>query len=106
MGRGPARPVNFSEDGPRPGPAHHFFKRSRSGPAHHLFKGIGPAQPGPSHGSKANETRALYGPARQFREPAGVVGRPIDLTGRPMGRPCVLPYLKGACADADLKFLR
>ena len=26
MGRGPARPAKFSEDGPRPGPAHQFFR--------------------------------------------------------------------------------
>ena len=49
MDRGPARSVNFSEDGPRPGPAHHIFKFSL---------------PSPSHGSEAHETRALYGPAR------------------------------------------
>ena len=70
MGRGPARPIKFSEDGPRPGPAHHIFKNSRPGPAHHFFKRLGPARPGPSHGSEAHETRALYGPARQLRGPA------------------------------------
>ena len=45
MGRGPARPIKFSEDGPRPDPAHHIFKISRPGPAHHFFKSLGPARP-------------------------------------------------------------
>ena len=57
MGRGPARPINFSDDGPRPGlaypflkivgPAHHIFK-FRPGPAHHILKlsaRLGPARP-------------------------------------------------------------
>ena len=47
MGRGPARPTKFREDGPRPGPAHQIlrgwaaarpgpsnFQKSRPGPAH------------------------------------------------------------------------
>ena len=45
MGRGPTRPITFS-------------------------KIHGPALPGPSHGSEAHETRALYGPARQIHGPA------------------------------------
>ena len=59
MGRGPARPIKFSEFGPRPGPAHHIFNFSRLGPArpikfskvlarlgpaHHIFKSLGPAR--------------------------------------------------------------
>ena len=49
VGRGPAPPVKFSEDGPHPGPAHQFFKthgparpdpsfflKPRAGPAHHM----------------------------------------------------------------------
>ena len=31
-------------------------------------------------------------------------GRPVDLTGRPMGRPMCCPVLKGACAYADVIF--
>ena len=26
MGRGPDRPIKFLDDGPRPGPAHQFFR--------------------------------------------------------------------------------
>ena len=63
MGRGPARPIKNSEDGPRPGLAHHIFIFSRPGPArpinfskvsarlspaHHIFKSLGPARPGPA----------------------------------------------------------
>ena len=60
MGRGPAQPITLSKIH---GPAHHFFKR------------LGPARPGPSYGSEAHETRALYGPARQLRGPAHVLFR-------------------------------
>ena len=41
MGRGPARPINFLEDGPRPGPTHHIKKKT------------GPARPGPSFYQKS-----------------------------------------------------
>ena len=34
-----------------------------------------------------------------------LVGRPVDLTGRPMGQPMCCPVLKGACAYAELIFL-
>ena len=47
MGRGPARSINFSEDGPRPGPAHHIKKKLR------------PSHPGPSFFQKSRP-----GPAR------------------------------------------
>ena len=40
VGRGPARPVEFSEDGPRPGPAHQ------------IFRGWAAARPSPSHSQK------------------------------------------------------
>ena len=59
MGRGPARPINFSwdgpwpgpahqisEDGPRLGPAHYIFDFSRPGPSQFLDR-PGPARPGP-----------------------------------------------------------
>ena len=47
MGRVPARPINVSEDGPRPGLAHHLFKQFtvRPCPIHHIFKRLGPARP-------------------------------------------------------------
>ena len=90
MGRGPAWPVKFSENWPRPGPAHHIFRGwaaarpspshfqqipARPGPAHQVFKSLGPARPGQSHASEAHDTRALYGPARQLRGPAHVLSR-------------------------------
>ena len=59
IGRSPPRPINISEDGPRPGPAHQkrqrtgrspsqsdqIFKFALPGPAHQLFKSLGPARP-------------------------------------------------------------
>ena len=45
MGRDPARPVKFSEDGPRPGPAHHIFKNSRPGPSFFQTSRPGPVRP-------------------------------------------------------------
>ena len=88
MGRGPARRVNFSDvsrgqawsinisdDGPRPGPAHHIFKKSRPGPAHHMA-----ARP---------MRYGLY-----MGRPDNYVGRTVKSTGRPM----FSPVLKGACA--------
>ena len=59
MGRGPARPIKFSEAGPPPGPARQFLLE-------------GGLRPGPAHDirSKAHNTRASYGPARGFEEPA------------------------------------
>ena len=38
--------------------------------------------------------------------PENYVGRPVYLTGRSMGRPMCCPVLKGACACADVIFLR
>ena len=63
MGRGPARLIKVSKDGPRPGPAHQNFRvraaarpspsqfqflPARPGLAHQFFKRLGPARPGPS----------------------------------------------------------
>ena len=52
MGRGPALPVDSSDDGrgraragTRPGPARHVFKFSRPGPAHQFFEVLGPVRP-------------------------------------------------------------
>ena len=78
MGRGRVRPINFSEDGSRPSPAHHIFKNSRPGPAHHMA-----ARP-MKHG--------LY-----MGRPDNYEGRPVDL-----GRPMCCPVLKGACGYADV----
>ena len=76
-GLGPARPIKFSYDGPRPGPA-------RPGPVHHSFNFSWPSparpsknsnvspRPGLVHdiGGEAHETPALYGSARLFCGPA------------------------------------
>ena len=81
MGRGPALPINFSDNGPRLGPARHIFRRwaatrpgplnitfFRPGPAHYCLKFVDPAGPitfaarpmrnGPLHGL----ARHLCGP--------------------------------------------
>ena len=111
----------------RPGPARQIFRgwaAARPSPSH--FQ-IFTARPGPSHGSEAHETRALYGLARQLRGPAHVLSRtkrcmcicyvycfffcffpvwiPWDSCFRPVnltvtGRPMCCPGLKGACAYA------
>ena len=62
MGRGPARPINFSEGGRRPGPVPYIFKFSMPGPQD--FQMYMSAPPGPAHviGGAAYETRALHGP--------------------------------------------
>ena len=67
VGCGPARPINFSEDGPRLGRAH-YTQISRPGPNPPTKK---ISRPGPAHdiGSEASQTRAIYGPARHFRGP-------------------------------------
>ena len=69
---GPARPITFSEDGARPGPAHHIFNKSRPGPAHHM--------------AKRPMKHELY------------MGRPDNFVGRPV----CCPVLKGAGAYADV----
>ena len=86
--RGPARPVNFQRMGS--GPARPIrFQRMGRGLAQPITfsKTPGPARPGPSHGSKAHETWALYRPARQFRGPARGFRRAGAWAG-----PCVVPY--------------
>ena len=51
MGRGPARPIKFRDDGPQPGPAHPFrsFQTMGGGPAHRISGCWAVARPGPSH---------------------------------------------------------
>ena len=88
MGRGPARSINFSEDGLWLGLTLTFSKfTTRPGPAHYCFKSLGSAWPGPSHGSEAHK-HGLY------------MGQPDNCVGRPM----CCPVLKGACAYADVIF--
>ena len=96
MGRGPARPVNFSEEAAAwPGPS--FFQRMGPGPAQTItfFLIHGPAltfskvsaRPGPAHHMTARPMKhGLY------------MGRPDNYVGRPM----CCPILKGACAYADV----
>ena len=75
MGRGPARPIKISEDGPRPGPAHHIFNLSRPGPArpinfskvsarpgpgHHIFKSLDTVRPGPD--KRPMTSPEIFGP--------------------------------------------
>ena len=80
MGRGPARPVKFSEDGPRPGPAHHI-KKFTARPT--IFSNVS-ARPGPAHHMAARPMKhGLY-----MGRPDKYVGRPVDLTAH---SPCV-PY--------------
>ena len=113
MGRGLARPIKFQLGGPRPGPARRIFRgwaaarpgpsnfqRMGRGPAHHFFKVS--ARPGPAHHMAARPMRhGLY-----MGQPDNYVGRPVDLKGRLMGRPMCCPVLKGACAYANVIFLR
>ena len=83
MGRGPTRPIKFSEDGPRPGPAHHIFKTSRPGPVRPIFFSKVSARPGPAHHMAARPMKyGLY-----VGRPDNYVDRPVDLTGQ-----YVVPY--------------
>ena len=65
-------PSNFFEDGPWPGPAQlvNFFRGWAA--ARSIEFQVTSARPGPAHDirSEAHETRASYGPARGFEEPA------------------------------------
>ena len=67
---GLARPIVFSEDGWRPGPAHHRF--NTHDPAHYIFKYVAPARPGPArqntwHWRRVPWHTALYGYIRHVR---------------------------------------
>ena len=108
VGRGPARPINFLEDGPRPDLAHQFFGRwatTRPGPSYFQKMGRGPSGPGPSNykriparlacpiifyklSARPDPTHGLpsrYGPF--MGRPAISVDLPVDLHGRPMCYP-------------------
>ena len=73
VGRGPARPINFSEDGPWPVPAYHIFKNSRPGPARPIIFSNVSARPGVAHHMAASPMKhGLY------------MGRPDNYVGRPI----------------------
>ena len=71
---GPARPIHFSYDGPRPGPAHHIQRI-----------GYGPAQP-MTLAARPMRHGLLTG------RPAISVSWPVDLTGRATGWPMCCYY--------------
>ena len=84
-------------------------RRWWAGPSIFDMMGRGPAQPinmkkkhGPAHHSAARPMRhELY-----MGRPNNHVDRPVDFTGRLMGQPMCCSVLKGACAYADVMFLR
>ena len=78
-GVGPGRPINFSCDGPRPGPTHQSWRgwaaaRSMTLAARPVIQGLYTGWTAIS------------------------VGRPVDLTGRATGRPLCCPVLKNVKA--------
>ena len=76
MGRGAARFIKLSEDGPRPGPAHHIFNKSRPGPARSIIFSNVSARLGLAHNMTARPMKhGLY-----MGRPDNYVGRPVDLT--------------------------
>ena len=82
IGRSPAQPIAFSTI---PGPARPI-----------IFSKV-LAQPGPAHHIGARPMRhELY-----MGRPDNYVDRPVDLMGRPIGRPTCCPVLECACANAD-----
>ena len=75
----------------RPGPS--IFQRMGHGPAQPIT--LEKSRPGPAHHMAARPMRhGLY-----MGRPDNFVGRPVDLTGLPMGRPICCSVLKGACAS-------
>ena len=96
---GPARPVIFSRGWAAARPSPSNLQSMESAPAQPItfskFHGLAPliifskvsARPGPAHHMAARPMRhGLY-----MDRPDNYVGRPVDLTGRPMG---VIPYYK------------
>ena len=64
MGRSPARPTNFSNDEPRPGPAHQISVCwAAARPGHHIFE---VSRPGPARPSYFRRFTARPGPARSI----------------------------------------
>ena len=92
--RGLARSVKFTEDGPRPSPAHQIssvWTAARLSPSH--LQNF-PSWPGPSFFTvSVRPGPAAFVAARPLRHglyigwPDNYVGRTVDLTGRPIGRP-------------------
>ena len=79
MGRGPARSIKCSDDGPRLGPAEHCFRgwaaarprpspfqlfTARPGPVHPFLKHFDPAKPGQAHHILKSLGPARPGPVR------------------------------------------
>ena len=84
MGRGPARSIGCSEDGPRPGRAHHIFETSRPGPSFLEISRPGPARPitwlrGPLGTGSMGRPDLLRGPVREFH---GLADGPVDVLSR------------------------
>ena len=114
VGRGPARPIQFSSDGPRPGRPIFFSKKDgpRPGPAHSIFKISRPglARPIIFQTYRPGPARPVTLAARPMSHglctgrPAISVGRSVDLTGRATGRPICCPVLKGEGLCADVFF--
>ena len=85
MCHGPVQPITFSKNR---GPVRPInFSKVSGRPGHHMA--ARPMRHGLYMGWLENS-----------------VGRPVDLTGWAMGRPMCFPVLKGACACADVIFLR
>ena len=83
MVRGPAQPISFSQDRPRPGPS--GFEERRPGLARPMILAARPIR----HGLYTSRS-AIF------------VGQPVHLTGRTTGRPMCCPPLKSegvVCAD-------
>ena len=97
MGRGPVRPIKFSDHGPRHSPAHHFFRgwaAAQCSPSH--FQSC-TAWPAPAHdiGRGLGSVRHFRGPARAFdgpeHGPAHVLSRTINIKCTHKGRRGVFP---------------
>ena len=94
VGRGPARPVKFSKGGPRPDPAHQ------------IFRGLAAARPSPSHFQEFTARPIIFSKVSARPGPAHhMAARPMR-HGLYMGRPMCCRVLRGACACADVIFLR
>ena len=81
MDHGPARPSIYFEDGRRPGPAHQIFRgRAAARPGPSIFQICGPGS-----------ARPMTSAARPMRHGLHMVGRPVELKSRPVGRPMGRP---------------
>ena len=115
---GPGRQAQFSYDGPRPGPVRQIFRgwaAARPGPSIFQRMGHGPAQPitfsnvhGPSRPGRSFfiSISARPGPAHHLAARAMGHGLCMGRHDNYVGRPLCFLVLKGACAYADVFFLR